>query len=149
MRSFLLYTHITELYSSISITLVIRQQAFVRTQKTNAYFKRFQVQFKRRRGTNYDKHYVALHPTTTSASGNPFPSQNHLCPPDFHLLSHVYVAADGKTDYRARTRFINQDNNKYSTPKYRFVVRFVSFTTLSRLLPRSVLFFSIISCLCV
>jgi hypothetical protein len=33
----------------------------------------------------------------------------------------------GKTDYRARIRLINQDKNKYNTPKYRFVVRFVSF----------------------
>ncbi|ONM35692.1 60S ribosomal protein L5-1 homolog a [Zea mays] len=56
---------------------------FVKTHKTNAYFKRFQVKFKRRRA--------------------------------------------GKTDYRARIRLINQDKNKYNTPKYRFVVRFVSF----------------------
>jgi len=31
---------------------------------------------------------------------------------------------EGKTDYRARRRLINQDKNKYNTPKYRFVVRF-------------------------
>ncbi|KAE8694866.1 60S ribosomal protein L5-1 [Hibiscus syriacus] len=54
--------------------------AFVKAQKTKAYFKRFQVPFKRRR--------------------------------------------EGKTDYRARIRLINQDKNKYNTPKYRFVVRF-------------------------
>jgi len=30
----------------------------------------------------------------------------------------------GKTDYRARLRLINQDKNKYNSPKYRFVVRF-------------------------
>ncbi|KAG6752379.1 hypothetical protein POTOM_044604 [Populus tomentosa] len=35
---------------------------------------------------------------------------------------------EGKTDYRARIRLINQDKNKYNTPKYRFVVRFVSFS---------------------
>ena len=29
----------------------------------------------------------------------------------------------GKTDYRARKRLINQDKNKYNTPKTRFVVR--------------------------
>jgi large subunit ribosomal protein L5e len=46
------------------------------------------------------------------------------------LFSHVYVIADGKTDYRARIRLINQDKNKYSTPKYRFVVRFVSLIAL-------------------
>ncbi|CAD6209407.1 unnamed protein product [Miscanthus lutarioriparius] len=55
---------------------------FVKTQKTNAYSKRFQVKFKRRRA--------------------------------------------GKTDYRARIRLINQDKNKYNTPKYRFVVRFTN-----------------------
>lgn len=54
--------------------------AFVKAQKTKAYFKRFQVPYKRRR--------------------------------------------EGKTDYRARIRLINQDKNKYNTPKYRFVVRF-------------------------
>ncbi|GAB4841983.1 60S ribosomal protein L5 [Ancistrocladus abbreviatus] len=53
---------------------------FVKAQKTKAYFKRFQVKFKRRR--------------------------------------------EGKADYRARTRLINQDKNKYNTPRYRFVVRF-------------------------
>ncbi|KAH7681215.1 Ribosomal protein L5 eukaryotic/L18 archaeal protein [Dioscorea alata] len=56
--------------------------AFVKAQKTKAYFKRFQVKFKRRR--------------------------------------------QGKTDYRARIRLINQDKNKYNTPKYRFVVRFTN-----------------------
>ncbi|GAB2282378.1 60S ribosomal protein L5 [Dionaea muscipula] len=55
---------------------------FVRAQKSKAYFKRFQVKFKRRR--------------------------------------------EGKTDYRARIRLINQDKNKYNTPKYRFVVRFTN-----------------------
>ncbi|XP_047339132.1 60S ribosomal protein L5-2-like [Impatiens glandulifera] len=55
---------------------------FVKSQKSRAYFKRFQVKFKRRR--------------------------------------------QGKTDYRARVRLINQDKNKYNTPKYRFVVRFTN-----------------------
>ncbi|XP_051118347.1 60S ribosomal protein L5-like [Andrographis paniculata] len=55
---------------------------FVKEQKSKAYFKRFQVKFKRRR--------------------------------------------EGKTDYRARIRLINQDKNKYNTPKYRFVVRFTN-----------------------
>jgi len=30
---------------------------------------------------------------------------------------------EGKTDYRSRRRLINQDKNKYNTPKYRLVVR--------------------------
>ncbi|KAK4440939.1 60S ribosomal protein L5 [Sesamum alatum] len=59
-----------------------RAMAFVKAQKSKAYFKRFQVKFKRRR--------------------------------------------QGKTDYRARIRLINQDKNKYNTPKYRFVVRFTN-----------------------
>ncbi|XP_065872050.1 large ribosomal subunit protein uL18-like [Euphorbia lathyris] len=56
--------------------------AFVKSQKSRAYYKRFQVKYKRRRA--------------------------------------------GKTDYRARIRLINQDKNKYNTPKYRFVVRFTN-----------------------
>jgi len=56
--------------------------AFIKAQKPRAYFKRFQVKYKRRR--------------------------------------------EGKTDYRARIRLINQDKNKYNTPKYRFVVRFTN-----------------------
>lgn len=55
---------------------------FVKSQKSRAYFKRYQVKFRRRRA--------------------------------------------GKTDYRARIRLINQDKNKYATPKYRFVVRFTN-----------------------
>ncbi|XP_038995418.1 60S ribosomal protein L5-like isoform X1 [Hibiscus syriacus] len=57
-------------------------QPYVKAQKSKAYFKRFQVKFKRRR--------------------------------------------EGKTDYRARNRLINQDKNKYNTPKYRFVARFTN-----------------------
>ncbi|KAG5394675.1 hypothetical protein IGI04_024638 [Brassica rapa subsp. trilocularis] len=55
---------------------------FVKPQKKQAYFKRYQVKFRRRR--------------------------------------------DGKTDYRARIRLINQDKNKFNTPKYRYVVRFTN-----------------------
>lgn len=44
----------------------------------------------------------------------------------FHLGMISWLFAEGKTDYRARIRLINQDKNKYNTPKYRFVVRFVS-----------------------
>lgn len=35
----------------------------------------------------------------------------------------LFVFAEGKTDYRARKRLISQDKNKYSSPKYRLVVR--------------------------
>ncbi|WCJ37288.1 60S ribosomal protein L5 [Euphorbia peplus] len=55
---------------------------FVKSEKSRAYYKRFQVKYRRRRA--------------------------------------------GKTDYRARIRLINQDKNKYNTPKYRFVVRFTN-----------------------
>ncbi|KAG2309880.1 hypothetical protein Bca52824_029628 [Brassica carinata] len=37
-----------------------------------------------------------------------------------------YVIYKGKTDYRARIRLINQDKNKYNTPKYRYIVRFTN-----------------------
>ncbi|KAL0458998.1 UNVERIFIED_CONTAM: 60S ribosomal protein L5 [Sesamum latifolium] len=68
--------------------------AFVKAQKSKAYFKRFQVKFKRRR--------------------------------------------EGKTDYRARIRMINQDKNKYNTPKYRFVVRFTNKDIICQILSASI-----------
>ncbi|KAA8527235.1 hypothetical protein F0562_034668 [Nyssa sinensis] len=68
--------------------------AFVKAQKTKAYFKRFQVKFKRRR--------------------------------------------EGKTDYRARIRLINQDKNKYNTPKYRFVVRFTNKDIIAQITSASI-----------
>ncbi|KAL5997988.1 60S ribosomal protein L5 [Asimina triloba] len=68
--------------------------AFVKAQKTKAYFKRFQVKFKRRR--------------------------------------------QGKTDYRARIRLINQDKNKYNTPKYRFVVRFTNKDIIAQITSASI-----------
>uniref|UniRef100_A0A061RIY7 Large subunit ribosomal protein L5e n=1 Tax=Tetraselmis sp. GSL018 TaxID=582737 RepID=A0A061RIY7_9CHLO len=39
----------------------------------------------------------------------------------------------GKTDYRARLRLCLQDKNKYSTPKYRVVVRFTNRTVICQL----------------
>ncbi|KAK3031822.1 hypothetical protein RJ639_035959, partial [Escallonia herrerae] len=67
---------------------------FVKAQKGKAYFKRFQVKFKRRR--------------------------------------------EGKTDYRARIRLINQDKNKYNTPKYRFVVRFTNKDIIAQIVSASI-----------
>lgn len=52
---------------------------FVKVVKNKAYFKRYQVKYRRRR--------------------------------------------ECKTDYKQRRKLIAQDKNKYSTPKYRFVVR--------------------------
>ncbi|XP_010258446.1 PREDICTED: 60S ribosomal protein L5 [Nelumbo nucifera] len=68
--------------------------AFVKAHKTKAYFKRFQVKYKRRR--------------------------------------------EGKTDYRARIRLINQDKNKYNTPKYRFVVRFSNKHIIAQIISASI-----------
>lgn len=53
--------------------------AFVKTIKTNSYFSRYQVKYRRRR--------------------------------------------EGKTDYQARRRLIQQDKNKYESKKYRLCVR--------------------------
>ncbi|CAN6444086.1 unnamed protein product [Victoria cruziana] len=69
-------------------------QAFAKAQKTKAYFKRYQVKYKRRR--------------------------------------------QGKTDYRARIRLINQDKNKYNTPKYRFVVRFTNKDVTAQIVSASI-----------
>ncbi|KAH0891959.1 hypothetical protein HID58_054388, partial [Brassica napus] len=69
-------------------------KVFVKPSKSNAYFKRYQVKFRRRR--------------------------------------------DGKTDYRARIRLINQDKNKYNTPKYRFVVRFTNKDIVAQIVSASI-----------
>ncbi|KAK8292422.1 hypothetical protein V6Z11_D06G121800 [Gossypium hirsutum] len=60
----------------------VKAMPFVKAQKTKAYFKRYQVKFKRRR--------------------------------------------EGKMDYQAKSRLINQDKNKYNTPKYCLVARFTN-----------------------
>eukprot|EP01062_Namystynia_karyoxenos_P031334 TRINITY_DN23245_c0_g2_i1.p1 TRINITY_DN23245_c0_g2~~TRINITY_DN23245_c0_g2_i1.p1 ORF type:complete len:311 (+),score=125.90 TRINITY_DN23245_c0_g2_i1:47-979(+) len=52
---------------------------YVKVQKTRAYFRRYQVKYRRRR--------------------------------------------EGKTDYQQRRYLINQDKNKYQTPKYRMIAR--------------------------
>uniref|UniRef100_F6I1X5 Large ribosomal subunit protein uL18 C-terminal eukaryotes domain-containing protein n=1 Tax=Vitis vinifera TaxID=29760 RepID=F6I1X5_VITVI len=44
----------------------------------------------------------------------------------------------GKTDYRARIRLINQDKNKYNTPKYRFVVRFTNKDITAQIISASI-----------
>jgi len=55
---------------------------FVKVTKNRAYFRRYQVKYRRRR--------------------------------------------EARTDYYARKRLVMQDKNKYSSPKYRFVVRFTN-----------------------
>ncbi|CAN1128594.1 60S ribosomal protein L5, partial [Linum perenne] len=79
-------------------------QAFAKAQKTRAYFKRFQVKYRRRRGE-----YLVL------------------------------KFAAGKTDYRARIRLINQDKNKYNTPKYRFVVRFTNKDVVAQIIHSTII----------
>jgi len=57
--------------------------------KNKAYFKRFQVKYRRRR--------------------------------------------EGKTDYYARRRLVNQDKNKYDSPKYRLVARFTNSDVIAQI----------------
>ncbi|GJS73475.1 60S ribosomal protein L5-like protein [Tanacetum coccineum] len=45
---------------------------------------------------------------------------------------------EGKTDYRARIRLINQDKNKYNTPKYRYVVRFTNKDIIAQIVSASI-----------
>ncbi|WRX07539.1 Large ribosomal subunit protein uL18 eukaryotic/archaeal - like 1 [Theobroma cacao] len=45
---------------------------------------------------------------------------------------------EGKTDYRARTRLINQDKNKYNTPKYRLVARFTNKDLIAQIVHASI-----------
>lgn len=90
-------------------------QAFVKAQKSKAYFKRYQVKYKRRRGIRSSLWLWKLHVISIIR---------------LLLKYSPCVFADGKTDYRARIRLINQDKNKYNTPKYRLVVRFVSYNAV-------------------
>ncbi|KAG4960827.1 hypothetical protein JHK87_037460 [Glycine soja] len=80
-------------YNTPKYRFVVRF-VYVKAQKSKAYFKRYQVKFKRRR--------------------------------------------EGKTDYRARIRLINQDKNKYNTPKYRFVVRFSNKDIVAQIISASI-----------
>jgi large subunit ribosomal protein L5e len=45
----------------------------------------------------------------------------------------------GKTDYRARIRLINQDKNKYNTPKFRLVVRFSNKDIVAQIISASII----------
>jgi len=63
---------------------------FVKVVKNNAYFKRYQVKYRRRR--------------------------------------------EGKTDYLARRRMVVQDNNKFASPRYRFVVRITNQTVICQII---------------
>ncbi|GAM22059.1 hypothetical protein SAMD00019534_052340, partial [Acytostelium subglobosum LB1] len=63
---------------------------FVKIVKSKAYFKRFQVHFRRRR--------------------------------------------EGKTDYQQRHRLIQQDKNKYNSPKYRLVARITNKKVIAQII---------------
>ncbi|KAF9623287.1 hypothetical protein IFM89_000776 [Coptis chinensis] len=67
---------------------------FIKPTKSRAYFKHYQVKFRRRRA--------------------------------------------GKMDYSARIRLINQDKNKYGTPKYHFVVRFTNKDIITQIVSASI-----------
>ncbi|MBA0733024.1 hypothetical protein Gogos_017077 [Gossypium gossypioides] len=54
---------------------------------------------------------------------------------DFKLSSRE---GEGKTDYRARIRLINQDKNKYNTPKYRLVARFTNKDIVAQIIHASI-----------
>jgi len=69
--------------------------AFVKVLKNTAFFKRFQVQRRRRRA--------------------------------------------GKTDYKARTKMVRQDKNKFNTRKYRLVVRFTNRQVIAQLVYASII----------
>jgi len=69
--------------------------AFVKVLKNTAFFKRFQVQRRRRR--------------------------------------------EGKTDYKARTKMVRQDKNKFNTRKYRLVVRFTNRKVIAQLVYASII----------
>lgn len=56
----------------------------------------------------------------------------------YSYMNYVLLFTEGKTDYRARIRLINQDKNKYNTPKYRFVVRFTNKDIVAQIISASI-----------
>merc|ERR1711871_1597751 len=70
--------------------------------KNKAYFKRFQVKWRRRR--------------------------------------------EGKTDYYARKRLINQEKNKYFTPKFRLVVRFTNKDIIAQIVSAKIIGDEVLTC---
>jgi len=75
---------------------------FVKVVKNKAYFKRFQVKWRRRR--------------------------------------------EGKTDYYARKRLINQEKNKYFTPKFRLVVRFTNKDIIAQIVSAKIIGDEVLTC---
>ncbi|KVI11544.1 Ribosomal protein L18/L5 [Cynara cardunculus var. scolymus] len=54
------------------------------------------------------------------------------------FVNLLHAMFEGKTDYRARIRLINQDKNKYNTPKYRYVVRFTNKDIIAQIVSASI-----------
>lgn len=78
--------------------------------KNKAYFKRYEVKFRRRRGKK------AFYSSKCECI--------HNCMQLNGVIDCLYFhPAEGKTDYFARKRLVVQDKNKYNTPKYRMIVR--------------------------
>lgn len=73
---------------------------YVKVVKNDAYFSRYQVKYRRRRG---ELQRIQARPSSDPAR-----------------------PAEGKTDYYARKRLVAQAKNKYAAPKYRLVVRFTN-----------------------
>ena len=86
--------------SVCSLNVECVPQVFVKAQKSKAYFKRFQVKFKRRRGMLFQFFWLI------------FVQLSQFRYDGFNLWMNF---VEGKTDYRARIRLINQDKNKYNT----------------------------------
>ncbi|KAJ1378658.1 Ribosomal protein L5 eukaryotic/L18 archaeal [Sesbania bispinosa] len=62
----------------------------------------------------------------------------HFYLPSLQSFLRQHLGCAGKTDYRARIRLINQDKNKYNTPKYRFVVRFTNKDIIAQVVSASI-----------
>lgn len=107
---------------------------FVKQVKNKAYFKRFQVKYRRRRGA-----YVCCEGLAARAGGvvrrrgrgggggDPLVAAGVLTAP-------VRARAEGKTDYRARKRLVVQEKNKYQSHRFRFVVRFTNTTVITQVI---------------
>lgn len=98
------------------------KQGFVKVIKGKAYFKRFQVKFKRRQGSL--RHFEFFLFSIAWDSAKISVQQHFALSLSRGCFSNVFT--EGKTDYFARKRLVTQDKNKYNTPKYRFVVRFTN-----------------------
>jgi ribosomal protein L18 len=96
---------------------LLLSQGFVKIVKNKSYFKRFQVQYRRRREAKTD-YYVSeaghLHLPPLSLCAW------HGCGLVAECTSLVFLFS---RVLQARKRLILQDKNKYKTPKYRLVVR--------------------------